>query len=76
MDFNEVSDAVLAAVRAKGGEMLYQDFQDTLPPVVQLSLPRHFAQMRAEGTLKLQVRHDGKEQTTGLYISVPQSGGK
>ncbi len=76
MDFNEVAAAVVAAVRASGGEMLYQDFQDTLPPVVQLSLPRHFNQMRADGTLELAVRFDAETVTTGLFISVPKGGGK
>lgn len=75
MGFEEVLAAAIAAIRAKGGEMLYQDFQDTLPPAVQLALPRYFAQMRVDGVLELQVRHDGAAKKTELYISVSQSGG-
>lgn len=75
MDYNEVSAAAVATIRANGGEMLYNEFQETLPPVVQLSLPRHLIQMQQDGAVELSVRHNGNEQVTNLYINIPSGGG-
>lgn len=75
MTQEEVLAGVQSAVKAGGGEMSYQAFQDSLPPVVQMSLPRHLEQMRVNGEITLAVRFNVETLTTDLFISVPTVGG-
>lgn len=76
MTQEEVTAAVREAVSEQGGEMLYQDFQDGLPPAAQLALPRHMERMFWAGDVVLAVRYNGETKLTNLYISVPSEGGE
>lgn len=75
MDYDAVLHAVETAVKNAGGETSYQEFQDSLPPTVQLTLPRHLNEMRVVGDIELSVRFDVETLTTDLFISVPSGGG-